>query len=184
MSPGEGAQIASRFRNATLDAARGEISEFGLQVSRALKGQGKTLPQLVEHYAFKMFEKKASALTAEETIRVLSHVIDRSGVSNPYVDALVKAGHVGAEILGAVVKAHAIHQVLVADDKLREGIKQASAMLCASLGTRAGVRIGAGGGPLGAAIGGLLGGAIGGGVCKKASEEIYDRVHAYVTIRP
>jgi hypothetical protein len=116
----QAAERANLIRNQLLDASRLKSSDVGTAVAERLKQTGKTLGQLQEHYAAKMFQKTFTDLTAVEQNRVYLKIVGSSARPNQAVTR-------GARVLGkagrgliVVALAVSVYNVATAEDPGRE----------------------------------------------------------------
>ncbi|WP_152526340.1 hypothetical protein ACP26E_04645 [Franconibacter pulveris 601] len=63
MSPREAATLASQMRNEILDLSRLRNSPVGRAYAKKLKPAGRTMADLTEHYAKKMFQRSFESLS-------------------------------------------------------------------------------------------------------------------------
>lgn len=178
---------ANKMRNEALGVARAELSPAGKVLSSYLKEQGLTLEKACEKYAGKLFGRPYSALTQAERSSVLLEVAKKAGVTNAEVNALSQGASKATKVLFVVTVAIALYQVASAEDKAREGVKQAGglagAWAGAKLGALAGTSfcglsvVGAPGAPACAVIGGLAG-ALGGALL---GEHVADAGYRHAT---
>ncbi|PHV11331.1 hypothetical protein [Chitinimonas sp. BJB300] len=151
LTPHEGAQAANALRNQIMELSRSNLTSFGLAYSKSLKETGKTIAELEQKYALKLFSKDFATVTPSEREAVWREIIDRAGASNGAVNRVSRvAGNAGRALLIASL-AIAVYSVATADDKPREAAKQAT-------GLGAGIAGGAAGG---AAIVAIASGPVG-----------------------
>lgn len=142
----EGAQEANKIRNSIMDAARLSSSDLGRAQAEALKATGKTLQELEEYYARKLFQKGFSSLTQADKNRVWLEIVDASGRPRPAMN--LKAARLAKVGRGFILVsvAFAVYNVATAENKGRQVVKE-------------GVTAGAG------VLGGMAGGAAAGMAC-------------------
>jgi hypothetical protein len=171
----EGQRLAHQLRNEVLATARGASSDVGRAWVQSLKAQGKTLLELQERYAARLFNRGFETLAEAERNQVYLAIIEASGRARPSVLATsARLARLSRGLL-FVTAALAVFDVATAEDPGREAIKQ-------------GVVVGAGvgGGALaGAAATGLLCGPgapvcvglivfVGGGLAAFGAESVFD----------
>ncbi|WP_374401741.1 hypothetical protein [Niveibacterium sp.] len=148
MSARSAAEQVNALRNQIMDLSRLRSSPVGRAYATSLKQQGRTLAELTEKYAVRLFQKPFSALTEAQQASVYAEMVAAGGRADPAVMALSRTlGKVGRRIF-LVSLAVAAYEIYEAEDKPREVARQ-------------GVLAGAG------VAGGVAGGAaaVGMGVC-------------------
>lgn len=138
------ARQAVAMRNGLLDAARLQNSDIGRAVSQAEKAAGKTLGELVAHYANKLFGTGFKQLTAAQQDQVYAEIVRAAGRPNPRFTTLARSlGRTGRGLL-IVSLAYATYTVATSDRLGREAVRQG-----------AGIGSGIGGSMIGGAAAGL-----------------------------
>ena len=134
----EAASKANAMRNSLLDASRLNNSDIGRAISEAEKAAGKSLEELMEHYATKLHGKPFAELTATEQDAVFLQIVKAAGRPNPKWTARAALfGKVGKGLL-IVSLAIAVYNIASSDRPGREAAKQASTLGAGFLGSVAG----------------------------------------------
>ena len=165
ITPSEGAAIANATRNDIMEAARLRSSDLGRAQAEALKKTGKTLPELQELYAKKLFGRSFDNLAQSQKNRVFLEIIDASGRPRPQVNAKVaRLGKLGRGLFVLSIGI-SIYNVATAEDKAdataREGVGFAGGALGGAAGGGAAGLICGPGAPVCVTIGVFVGGALG-----------------------
>lgn len=146
LTPREAAIECNQLRNSIMEAARIRTSDLGRAQAQALKATGKTLEELQEYYARKLFQKSFDALSAADKDQVWLEIVEASGRARPSVNAkairLAKLGR-GLVFLSVGI---AVYNIATAENKGRQTVKE---------GVMAG----------GGILGGMAGGAVAGLAC-------------------
>ena len=142
------AEQVNVLRNRIMDLSRLRSSPTGRAYAMRLKGQGRTLAELTEKYAGRLFRKPFAALSEAQQAAVYFEIVSAGGRADPAVMGLSKTlGKIGRRLF-LVALAVAVYEIHEAEDKPREVLRQG--ML-------------AGGGVIGGMVGGA--GAVAVGVC-------------------
>jgi len=124
MSANEGATLANNMRNSIMDLLRTRTSPLGLAFAKELKAQGKTLSELMEHYAGKLFKQPMSLLNEAQQTAVCQEIVQAAGRSNPKVNALLaQAGKIGRRVY-LVSLTVGVYEIYEAENKPREISRQ------------------------------------------------------------
>jgi hypothetical protein len=164
ITPAEAAERANLMRNQLLDAARLKSSDIGKAVAEQIKKSGKTLAELQEYYALKLFQKAFKDLPKSEQNRVFLKIVGASARPNKGVTAMARNfGKVGRGLI-VVALAVSVYNVVTADDPGREVAREAvgfGAGFAGSVagGALAGLACGPGA-PACVAIGAFIGGVV------------------------
>lgn len=165
LSPAQAAQDANALRNSILDAARLNSSDIGRAQAEALKRTGKTLQELEELYAQRLFRRGFSTLGQAEKNRVWLSIVESSGRSRPSVNLQsARLAKVGRGLI-FVTAAFAVYNIATADDPVRQSAKEGVTLGAgiaggAAGGAAAGLLCGPGA-PVCVAVGVFVGGALG-----------------------
>lgn len=169
----EAARIANEARNKILAAQRLKSSDLGRELARYLKDEGKTLAQLQEAKAKRLYRMPYSQLNESAQKRVWLSIVESAGRDNPRVSKIVKWGGRAGKVFAVVTVAIAVWNIAQAENKvdatLREGSAIGGAFAGAAIGGWAGAVCGPGAVicvPLGIFVGGILG--------AYAGESLYD----------
>lgn len=180
ITAGEAALLASSFRNAAMKDARTGLSPAGATLSKLLKEEGLTLPQLFERYAQSMYKKEIRELTAVERSAICVKIAQRAGVTNAKVNLASRLMPKVGRAMVAVTIAIAVYEVATAEDKVGEAVKQGAGFVGFLAGAKVGAAIGAlacgPGAPACAVIGGIAGGILGALAAEEAAEYGYRRI--------
>jgi len=160
----EGAEEANKLRNAIMDAARLKTSDLGRAEAQAAKAVGRTLVELQEYYAQKLFKRAFDSLSTPERNRVWLEIIEAAGRQRPSFN--IKAARLARLGRAFVVLSVgiAVYNVATAEDKQRQAVKEGATAGAGILGgigggALAGLACGPGA-PVCVAIGVFLGGAL------------------------
>ena len=138
LTPQAGAARAHALRNSILDTSRLSSSDIGRAVAEAEKATGKTIQQLMEHYAMKLRGRPFSQLSAAEQDLVFLEMVRASGRPNPrFSSSAARLGTVGKGLL-VVTIAFAAYSIAESDRPGREAAKQGSTIAVGFLGSVAG----------------------------------------------
>lgn len=141
MSARTAAEQVNALRNQILDLARLRSSPTGRAYAMRLKQQGKTLGELGEKYAIRLFRKPFATLSEAEQAAVNAEVVATGGRADPAVMALSSTlGKIGRRLF-LVSLAVAVYEIYEADDKPREVARQS---VLAGAGIAGGLAGGAG----------------------------------------
>lgn len=146
LTPQEAAIEANKIRNSIMESARLQSSDIGRAQAEALKQTGKTLAELEEHYARKLFNKSFGSLTQSDKNRVWMEIVEASGRPRPTMNAKsARMARLGRAFVLLSVGI-AVYNVATAENKGRQVVKE---------GATAGAGV----------LGGMAGGAAAGAVC-------------------
>jgi hypothetical protein len=138
ISAAEVARKANEMRNSLMDASRLNNSDIGRAISEAEKAAGKTLEELMEHYATKLHGRPFAELTAAEQDSVFLQIVKAAGRPNPKWTARAALfGKVGRGLV-IVSLAIAAYNISTSDRPGREAVKQGSTLGVGFLGSVAG----------------------------------------------
>jgi hypothetical protein len=158
----EAASKANAMRNSLMDASRLNNSDIGRAVSEAEKAAGKTIEELMEHYATKIHGRPFAELSAAEQDTVFLEIVKAAGRPNPKWTARAAVlGKVGKGLL-IVSIAIAAYNIASSDRPGRQAVKEGSTLGIGFLGSVAGGAV-AGfacgpGAPVCVGVGALIGG--------------------------
>jgi hypothetical protein len=158
----EAAKKAHEMRNSLMDASRLNNSDIGRAISEAEKATGKTIEELMEHYATKLHGKPFAELTAAEQDSVFLQIVKAAGRPNPkWTARAARFGKVGRGLL-IVSLALATYNIATSDRPGRQAVKEGSTLGAGFLGSvlgggAAGLVCGPGA-PVCVAVGALIGG--------------------------
>lgn len=143
ISVSEGAKRASEMRNVLMDALRGKTSEIAQAYAVNQKALGRSLPELEEKYAKRLFGNSFSALSSNQKNKVWKEIVFSSGRPQLKVNKLAKVfGVVGKSFIALTITI-SVYSIITSDDALKATSKE-SAMV--------------GGGLLGSVAGGAMAG--------------------------
>lgn len=146
LTPFEGAQEANKIRNSIMESARINSSDLGQAQAEALKATGKSLQELEEYYAKRLFKKAFNTLSQVDKNRVWLEIVEASGRPRPAMNIkAARLAKVGRGLIFVSV-AFAVYNVATAEDKGRQVVKE---------GATAGAGV----------LGGMAGGAVAGLAC-------------------
>ncbi len=177
LSPKAAAEEVSLLRNSIMQASRLKLSDLGCAYSVNAKETGKTLMDLLEHYARKNFKMPFDQLNVSQQNAVYLDVIESAGRARPSANIMAKRlSRLGRGLL-VVTVGIAVYNVATADNTLKATLAEGATLGGGILGGAAGGAVaGLACGPgapvcvgLGIFIGGALG-ALGGGF---AFDELY-----------
>jgi hypothetical protein len=165
LSPGQAAEEAHALRNQIMEASRIRSSDLGKAVAEQMKATGRSLAELREAYARKLFNQAFEELTPARQNKVYLELVESAGRSRP--SANIKAARftrLGKGLL-VLTMALAVYNVASAEDKMeaagREGAGLAGGVLGgAAGGAVAGLACGPGA-PVCVGVGAFVGGVLG-----------------------
>lgn len=141
LSAKSAAEQVNALRNQIMDLARLRSSPTGRAYAMRLKQQGKTLGELVEKYAGRLFRRSFSALSNTEQAAVYAEIVSAGGRADPAVMALSSTlGKIGRRLF-LVSLAVAVYEIYESEDKPREVARQS---MLAGAGIAGGLAGGAG----------------------------------------
>lgn len=122
----EAANQVQRIRNQILEAQRLRTSDIGKAIAIKLKKTGLTLPELTERYAQSRFGNSFANLSTQNRNRIYLEIIDSAGRSRPSINAAAnRYSNLGRGLLVVTIGV-AVHNIAVAEDKVkatgREGV--------------------------------------------------------------
>lgn len=124
MSPREAATLASQMRNEILDLSRLRNSPVGRAYAKKLKPSGRTMADLTEHYATKMFQQPFESLSERQQATIFKEMIHSAGRDRGAVSGIAKTlGMAGKRVL-FVSLAVAAYEIYQAEDKTTETMHQ------------------------------------------------------------
>lgn len=122
----EATEQAVAMRNQIMDLARRRSSPTARVYATRLKMVGRSLSELTEKYARRLYGNGFSALSAERQASVYLEILRAAGRPDPGVMRLAeRLGQAGRRVL-LVSFAIAVYEVVQADDKPREIARQGS----------------------------------------------------------
>lgn len=134
LTPHRAAQEVNRVRNEIMEAVRNVSSDLGRAYAEAKKATGKTLPELQERYAQKLFTKPFDSLSQAHKNRVWLEVVEASGrPQEAATRAARNLGRIGRGLVLASI-AFAVYNIAQADDKPRQAAKEAGTFGAGVLG--------------------------------------------------
>jgi hypothetical protein len=130
----EGQRLAQQLRNELMATMRGATSDIGRAWAESLKKSGRTLLELQEHYAARLFKRGFDTLAEAERNQVYLAIIEASGRARPSV--LVTSARLARLSRGLlfVTAALAVFDVTTAEDPGREAVKQGAVIGAGLLG--------------------------------------------------
>ena len=124
MSAQDAADRASALRNEIMGLARRRGSPVARAYANQLKSQGRSLPELVEKYAQRLYGQPFASLSAGRQAGVYQQIIRSAGRPDPAVMQLAeRVGTAGRRVL-LVSLAVAVYEITKSDNKPREVIRQ------------------------------------------------------------
>jgi hypothetical protein len=124
VTPTAAAEQVNHLRNQIMDLARLRSSPAGRAYATRLKQRGKTLGELAEKYAERLFRKPSAALSEPQRAAVYSEIVAAGGRADQSVMALSRTlGRVGRRLF-LVSLAVATYEIYEAEDKPREVARQ------------------------------------------------------------
>lgn len=163
LSPRQAAQEVNLLRNEIMTAIRRITSDTGRAWAERKKSRGKTLTELQEIYAQRLFGRPFDGLPDERRNRVWLEIVDAAGRPQEGATRTARAlGHVGRR-LAFLSTAFAVYNIATAPDKPRQAAKEAGTSGAGILGgiaggAAAGLACGPGA-PVCVAVGVFVGGA-------------------------
>ena len=134
ITPLQGAEKAQIARNVIMEQIRKITSDIGKAKAQALKQYGRSLKELEEKYAVKLFGKSFKALSGEERNQVWLTIVARSGKPDEAVNMKVrKFGRAGRLFLVFTVSV-AVYNVATAEDKVTAAAREGTSLAGGFLG--------------------------------------------------
>jgi hypothetical protein len=131
----EGAAFANRMRNVIMEEIRGITSAIGRAGAEATKAAGQTLEEAIEKAVQKLFPGKAfGQLASVEKRAVFTEVIEASGRSGSKFTSQIPKWNRYGKGLVVVTAAVAIVNIWMAQNKLKQGIKEGATIAGGALG--------------------------------------------------
>ena len=164
LSPQQAAMEVNRLRNEIMAAVRQATSDFGRAYAEAKKVTGRTLPELEQRYAQKLFNKPFETLSQDNKNRVWLEVVEASGRPNAGATRTARnLGRLGRGFALASI-AFAVYNISQAQDKVRQSAKEAgtsgAGILGGAMGGAAAGMVCGPGAPVCAAVGIFVGGVL------------------------
>ncbi len=138
VSVAEGAKKASEMRNILMDALRGKTSEIAQAYSIRQKAVGKTLQELEEKYAKKMFGRSFQTLSDSQKSKIWREVVFASGRPQLKASKLAKTLGVAGKSFIALTLTVAVYNIATAKDKVQATAKEGAVIGGGLLGSVAG----------------------------------------------
>lgn len=165
IAPKEAARLANEARNEILKNSRLTSSDIGRAYAESLKREGKTLSELMQHYADKHFKRPFDQLSKAQQDLVYLEIVKASGRDNPRVTSRVaKLTKLGKGLV-LVSLAISVYNVASAEDKVdalaREGATTGGGILGGAAGGAAAGLLCGPGAPVCVTIGVFVGGVAG-----------------------
>jgi hypothetical protein len=126
------AEIAGNLRGEALEKAREKGTTFGKVLAEWLKRENLDLQKLQERYAGRKFYKEFDELLPDEKMQIWETIIERSGAGNTRVNMMTTVAKYGGRALFAATFAVAAYEIMEAENKEQEAIRQ-SAILSGGL---------------------------------------------------
>jgi len=121
-----GAEFARQMRNAIMDETRRQSSSIGKAAAQAIKPSGKTLVQLIEENAAKLFPGKTFVnLAKAERQQVFEEIILAAGRSRPAVTAMIPRWSMLGRGCLLFTAAITVYDIWTADNKIQAGLNDA-----------------------------------------------------------
>ncbi len=138
LTPEAAAARASEMRNSLMEAMRIRSSDIGRAVAELEKATGKTLAELMEKYAQKLYGREFKLLSAAEQDLVYLEIVAKAGAPNPKWNArAMKLGKVGRGLI-VVSLALAVYNVASSERPGRQIVKEGTTAGAGFLGSIAG----------------------------------------------
>ena len=129
ITPHEGAISAYNLRNKILLTLRGDLTSFGLAYSRNIKpDSGRPFEYYLNKNSQELFNKPYQSLTTEQKERVLIKLVEKAGKSNSDVSVKAKFFGMAGRALLIVTLAVAVYNVIEAEDKERQALKEGATL--------------------------------------------------------
>lgn len=126
ITPHEGAQTANALRNTIMEWTRNKSTMIGKSAAVDMKSTGRTLEELQDDRALRLFLRPFDQLTQDQRNQVWTKIVESSGRSNLKADVRVRFyGRAGKTFL-VMSLAIAAYSIYTSDDKPREAAKQSS----------------------------------------------------------
>ena len=138
LSVEDGAKRASEMRNVLMDTLRGKSSEIGRAYAVKQKAMGKSLPELQQKYAKKLFNVSFNNLSADNKNKVWKEIVFSSGRPQVKANKLAKTlGKAGRGFIALTVTI-SVYNIVTADDVLEAAAKESAVLSGGLLGSVAG----------------------------------------------
>lgn len=138
LTPTAAAARANEMRNSLMEAMRVRSSDIGRAVAELEKATGKTLADLMEKYALKIYGKEFKLLSAAEQDIVYLEIVAKAGAPNPKWNArALKLGKIGRGLI-VVSLALAVYNVASSERPGRQVVKEGVTAGAGLLGSMAG----------------------------------------------
>lgn len=134
---------AQQLRNEIMELSRTRGSELGRAWAERLKLQGKTLEELTERYAQRLFRKPPAGLTEAERSGVMREIIAAAARDNPQVSATLPFLGPASRGLLALSVGMAIVEIYNAPDRPQEALHLGVLAGAGTLGSYAAGALGA-----------------------------------------
>lgn len=164
LSTAQAAQQATDMRNSIMEAARLRSSDIGRASAQTLKANGRSLLELQEHYARRMFNAEFATLRRSQQQRVWKEIVIASGRANPRVSThSLRLARVGRGLV-FVSLAIAVYSISTAERPglaaAREGATLGAGFAGSVAGGAAAGLVCGPGAPVCVALGAFVGGAL------------------------
>jgi hypothetical protein len=178
----KGAELAHNARDSQLAASRKQSTDIGRLSAEAMKEKSPTFQELIERKVGQLFPKeKFEQLNFKQRTVVFNEIIAGAGRPRPMMTKVVLPSlRYGGRALLVISLGIAVHNIVVADNKIKQTIKEGTVLGGGIAGGAAGGAVAAillGSNPVGwtvLVVGGglvLVGGIVGSLLADKATEE-------------
>ena len=126
ISVSEGAKRASEMRNVLMDALRGKTSEIARAYAIKQKVMGKSLPDLEQKYAKKLFGQSFEKLSSSNKNKVWKEIVFSAGRPQVKANKLAKVFGVAGKSFIALTITISVYNIATADDVLKATAKESA----------------------------------------------------------
>ncbi|MEO0444253.1 MAG: hypothetical protein AAFZ92_11050 [Pseudomonadota bacterium] len=134
----EGAKQASEMRNILMDTLRGKTSEIARAYAVKQKSMGKSLPELEQKYAKKLYNLSFESLSPNNRNKVWKEIVFSSGRPQLSVNKLAKVFGAAGRGFIALSLTISVYNITTADDVLEAASKESAVLGGGLLGSVAG----------------------------------------------
>ncbi|MFE8102027.1 hypothetical protein RBA71_11065 [Brenneria goodwinii] len=124
MTPQEASIQANRMRNEILELSRLKSSPVGRAYAKSLKKSGRTMAELAEQYATRLYQTSFTSLSESQQAAVYKEIVQSAGRDRGAATSLAKGLGVAGKRILFVSFAVAAYEIFQAEDKATETLHQ------------------------------------------------------------
>lgn len=124
ITPYEAALTINAMRNQLMEMTRAQLSDLGLAISESMKKSGKLMAELQDEYARRLFQRSFESLTQAEKEAVWTEIVHAAGRPRKKMTAGAKKFGVAGRALLIASLAIAVYNIIEAEDKKRQTVKE------------------------------------------------------------